>query len=348
MGRTGRASRVTIADVAALAGVSRGAVSQVFNGTGKISDATALRIRDAAASLNWTPSPAAAGLRLSRTYTVALVLSDSTNAVELSGSSASLLTGLESVLTPRGYGLLLYVFDKKTGGDEETAYRTLAGTRRVDGVVLTNSREDDSRFELMRRLELPAVLVGTPRDDDPIPHLDSSPAGAGVAESVQHLLSLGHRRIALIGGPIDRVQPVERRREFEAALAAAGLSPVATVATNYSSTEAAAHTTSLLSSSHPPTGILYGSDGMAIAGMKAAKVMGLRIPDDVSMVGYDGLAVGQWVDPELTTVSRDTTERGRMAARLLLRLLGEDIHEPIELTPPTLIVRGSTGPAPAR
>jgi DNA-binding LacI/PurR family transcriptional regulator len=346
MAHTGRTSRVTIADVAALAGVSRGAVSQVFNGTGKISEATAERIREAATTLNWSPSPAAVGLRLSRTYTVALVLSDSSNAVEISGSSAALLTGLESALTPRGYGLLLYVFDKKTGGDEETAYRSLADTRRVDGVVLTNSRTEDTRFELMRRLQLPAVLVGTPHDDDPIPHLDSSPPGAGIAESVRHLVDLGHRRLAYVGGPTDRVQPVERRREFEAALAAAGLSSVATIATSYSSAETAAHTTALLSSSQPPTGILYGSDGMAIAGMKAAKAAGFTVPDDLSVIGYDGLAVGQWVDPELTTVSRDTTERGRMAALRLLQLLGEDITEHIALTPPELLVRGSTGPAP--
>jgi DNA-binding LacI/PurR family transcriptional regulator len=142
------------------------------------------------------------------------------------------------------------------------------------------------------------------------------------------------------------VQPLERRRAFEQSLANAGLSPVATIATNYSSTESAAHTKTLLELSNPPTAIMYGSDGMAIAGMKVAKSLGVRIPDDLSIIGYDGLSIGQWVDPELTTVSRSAKERGRVAAARLLGLLGEEFEEEFALSQPELLVRGSTGPAP--
>jgi DNA-binding LacI/PurR family transcriptional regulator len=341
---TRRSNRVTIADVAALAGVSRGAVSQVFNGTGSISGATAQRIRDAAAKLNWTPSATAVALRRSRSTTVGLVLADSTSEIEISGSSSALITGLESVLSSHGYGLLLYVFGHSI--DEEGAtYRKLAHARRVDGVVLTNSRVADPRFELLRSLELPAVLVGRPWTDDPVPHLDAESPGAGVAESVEHLLALGHTRIAYIGGPEDLVLPLERRAALERSLRERRLSPMATIATRYSAHEAARHTAELLDLATPPTAVMYGSDGMAIAGMKVAKEKGFRVPDDLSIVGYDGLSIGQWVEPELTTVQRNGRERGRAAAAALLRLLGEQLDGEYALSAPQLVVRGSTGPA---
>lgn len=337
--------RPTIADVARLAGVSRSAVSQVFNGRGAISEPTRERIRDAARKLNWSPSATAVALRRSRAQTLGLVLhsSDPASIADIGGSSASLIAGIESVLSPRNYGLLLYIFS--TNSEEElNAYRQLADARRVDGVFLTDSRIGDTRFDLVRALKLPAVLVGTPWTDDPIPHLDVDDPGAGIAGVVDHLTDLGHTRIAYVGGPNDRVQPNLRRLEFERSIADAGLSATATIATDYSAAETARHTKRLLELSSRPTAIVYGSDGMALAGIKAARAQGLAVPDDLSVVGHDGLALGEWVEPELTTVRRDATQRGRAVASMLLQMLGEDIDEIPRIAAPELIVRGSTAP----
>ncbi|MCW4459800.1 LacI family DNA-binding transcriptional regulator [Microbacterium sp. MPKO10] len=342
------AARPTIADVAQLAGVSRSAVSQVFNGRGAISEPTRERIRDAAKKLNWSPSATAVALRRARAQTLGLVLHSSNPAAmsDIGGSSASLIAGIESVLSPRDYGLLLYIFS--TNSEEElNAYRRLADARRVDGVFLTDSRIGDTRFDLVRSLGLPAVLVGTPWTDDPIPHLDVDDAGSGIESVVSHLVGLGHSKIAYIGGPNDRVQPILRRSAFERALSSAGLVSLGTIATDYSAGAASEHTTRLLTQATRPTAIVYGSDGMALAGIKAARRHGLSVPEDLSVVGYDGLALGEWVEPELTTVRRDATQRGRAAATTLLQMLGEEVDEIPAIGAAELVVRGSTGSAPA-
>lgn len=335
--------RPTISDVATLAGVSAGAVSKAFNGTGSISAATEERIREAARKLNWRPSATAVALRTARSQTVGLVLNRQSQSSALSPTSAELITGLESVLEEYGYGLLLHLFTRERG-EEASLYRRLADSRRVDGIVLTDSSIGDQRYALMRELNMPAVLVGVPWRDDDIPHLPDDGDG-GMSEVAAHLIELGHRRIAYIGGPEDRVQAGARRAGFERGLAAAGIRPFPVLAaTSYSPTEAAAFTTEALAASERPTAIVYGNDAMAIAGMRAARVAGLSVPEDLSIVGYDGSSMSEWTEPQLTTVQRNVVQRGRAAAAILLRQLGEKVSDDIVPAPPHLVVRESTVP----
>lgn len=335
--------RVTIADVATLAGVSPGAVSKALNGTGSISAPTAQRIREAAQKLNWRPSATAVALRTARSQTVGLVLNRQSQTSALSPTSAELITGLESMLGTFGYGLLLHLFTREQG-EEATLYRELADSRRVDGIVLTDSSIGDQRYALMRELRMPAVLVGVPWRDDEIPHLPDDGDG-GLGDVARHLIDLGHRRIAYIGGPEDRVQAGARRTGFQRALATAGIIPSPVLAaSSYSPAEAASFTAEILAHPDRPTAIAYGNDAMAIAGMRAARVAGLSVPGDVSIVGYDGSSMSEWTEPQLTTVQRNVVQRGRAAAAILLRQLGENVLEEIELAPPHLVVRESTAP----
>lgn len=149
---------------------------------------------------------------------------------------------------------------------------------RVDGIIIGDSRVNDRRFELVRSLGLPAVLVGVPWDEDPIPHVENSLPGAGVDEAVDHLVELGHRRIAYIGGPNNRVQALHRRDTFLRKIEEAGLEPVAAISTRYSPNSAALHTDQLLELAAPPTAILYGSDPMALGGIRAAHRRGVSYP----------------------------------------------------------------------
>ncbi|MBR7744798.1 LacI family DNA-binding transcriptional regulator [Phycicoccus sp. BSK3Z-2] len=329
--------------MAALAGVSPAAVSKTFNGTGSISAATEARIREAARKLHWTPSASAVALRRARSQTVGLVLNRQSSSSSLSATSADLITGLESVLAEHDYGLLLHLFTRE-GGEEATVYRKLSDSRRVDGVVLTDSTIGDQRYGLMRELGLPAVLVGVPWGDDPIPHLPSEGDG-GIDEVAQHLLSLGHHRIAYVGGPAERVQATIRRTAFERTLREAGADPRPVLsAASYSAAESAALTRSVLAAEDRPTAVVYGNDVMAIAGMRVAREAGLRVPEDLSIVGYEGSVFSEWTEPQLTTVQRNVVQRGRAAAAILLQQLGEKDVAPVELVPPHLVVRGSTAP----
>lgn len=339
--------RPTISDVAALAGVSAGAVSKVFNGTGRISPPTAERVREAARKLNWTPNPAAIALRTSRAQAIGLVLTSSSPVPEVGAANVGLISGIESLLSPREYGLLLNVF--LTGRHDESAfYRSLAERQRMDGVILTNSVVGDTRFDLMRDLGVPAVLVGTPWKPGVVDYIDADPPSAGIPETVDHLVGLGHRDVAFVSGPAGFVLPNIRREAFTARLAHHRLTPHSISSVGYSPAAAAEETNRLLDGESPPTAILYGTDTMAIAGMRTVQSRGLRVPEDVSVVGFEGLEVGEWVDPQLTTVQRFAFQRGRAAAAKLLGLLGETIEEDVPLEKPVLIVRQSTAPPRSR
>lgn len=340
--RGGRPSRTTIADVAALAGVSAGAVSKAFNGTGSISAATEARIRDAARKLNWRPSATAVALRTARSQTVGLVLNRQSRTSVLSPTSSELITGIESLLGEHDYGLLLHLFTRDQ--DEETAlYRRLVDSRRVDGIILTDSSIGDTRYSLMRELQIPTVLVGVPWKGDPIPHLSGDGDSRVMSDVARHLLDLGHRRIGYIGGPEDRVQAGARRAEFERELARAGVVPSPVVAASaYSPVEAAAATSTMLRADNRPTAIVYGNDAMAIAGMRAARIEGLTLPEDLSIVGYDGSSASEWTEPQLTTVQRNVMQRGRAAAAILLRQFGVEVTGNHDPAPPHLVIRAST------
>lgn len=317
----------------------------VFNGRGRISEATKLRVREAARTLNWRPNAAATALRTSRTRTIGLVLSSSGALPEIGAGNVDFISGIESILSPRRYGLLLnFVL---AGQDEREFYRTLAEQQRMDGVILTNSVVDDARFALLREIGLPAVLVGTPWREGEVEYIDADPPGAGLAEAVDHLISLGHRHIAYVSGPERFILPRIRRQTFIGALRAHGLEPHTVLALPYSPQSAAEATRSLLDESPRPTAILYSTDHMAIAGIRTLQSMGMAVPGDISVVGHEGLGIGEWIDPQLTTIQRYGWQRGRAAAAKLLAVLGEEVGEEVPLERPILIVRGSTGPAPA-
>ncbi|MVA74471.1 LacI family DNA-binding transcriptional regulator [Auraticoccus sp. F435] len=341
MGRSGRA---TINDVAERAGVSKTAVSKVLNGTGSISPATRARVLQAARDLRWQPSAHAVALRRARSQTVALVLNGHDGPPSVSVTTAELITGIETTLSSRGYGLLLHLVDESRDGEADI-YRQLVDAGRVDGAILTDSVVGDHRPALLRELGLPAVLVGTPEAGDPVPHVRTDPRPA-IDQAVEHLASLGHRRLGFIGGPRDRVQAMLRREAFEASVRAHGLELSAVVSTAYSGEASARATREVLRGPTPPTALLYGNDTMAIAGIKAARDLGLRTPQDLSVIGAEGLPVGAWIDPPLTTVQRQVVLRGQVAAQLMLRELGIEVPELDWSGDEELLVRGSTAPPP--
>src|SRR3954454_9863806 len=217
-----RSGRATITDVAALAGVSVAAVSKVVNRRGGISPATADRIMAAVAQLNWATSAAAVALRGARSRTIGLVLRREPDLLAVDPHFAAVISGIESVLSPRSFGLQLYLVGE-TGEAEAEVYRGLSEQRRVDGALLTESRVGDPRFQLLRDLRLPAVLLGAPEHADPVPAIEAEPQERGVAEAAQHLYGLGHRRIAYVTGPHDRVHVRQRLDVFRGELKRLGV-----------------------------------------------------------------------------------------------------------------------------
>lgn len=342
----GGSGRTTIADVATLAGVSPSAVSKIVNGKGSFPEATRERVRRAAAQLNWTPSAAAVALRGARTRAIGMVAGRDPDLLNSDPYFTLLIAGIESELAPRDYGLLLHIVGEEPGA-EERAYRRLADERRVDAVILTESRVGDGRFALLRALGLPAVLVGTPWQPDPVPTVQAAGQEQGVTEAVDHLVALGHRRLAYVSGPEDRVHTGHRRQVFLDALRRRGLSPSHLLTSDFAGHTTGEVVTEVLGREDAPTAIVFANDMMALAGVSAARRLGVDVPGRLSVVGHDDLPVGRMLHPRLTTVRQDLAQLGRAAALDLLRRLGEKGADRETLVaPPRLVVRESTAPAP--
>ncbi|MER5945965.1 LacI family DNA-binding transcriptional regulator [Streptomyces sp. NPDC001904] len=333
-------ARPTIKAVAAAAGVSTAAVSQAFNDKGRLADATRQRILAAALDLGWSPSASATALRSARTRTLALVVRRPTDVLGADPHFGELITGIEGELAPRGYGLLLHLVADVA--EEGALYERLAAEKRVDGAVLTDARAEDPRPALLARLGLPAVLLGAPTPGVPVVGLADQ--GAGVREVAAHLRELGHRRIAYVAGPAELQHTRLRLAAFEEAL---GFAPSAVLHTDFSEAAAVAATEELLALADRPTALVYANDSMAVCGIGTAQRAGLRVPEDLSVVGYDNLPLGRWLHPRLTTVDQQVQRVGAAAARALLARCGEDVPDTPLDGRPELVVRASTGPSTA-
>ncbi|MBV2353946.1 LacI family transcriptional regulator [Streptomyces sp. J2-1] len=336
--------RPTIADVAKLAGVSRATVSFVLNNRPGVAVTTQGRVRSAAAELGWTPSTSARALSTGRAHALGLVLTREPELIGTDPFYPAFMAGIESVISATGDGLMLQM---SRPGKEADTYRALAADRRVDGVFLTDLRADDTRPALVAELGLPAVVVGAPETDTGLPtvNLDDRPA---VRDAVLHLAQLGHRDIAYVAGPDQYSHARRRTQAWSEALAEAGLPAGTLLPGGFTAEGGARATRMLLDLPVPPTAIVYGNDLSATAGMAVAQNAGLRLPDDLSVVGFDDVPLASYTSPPLTTCRANPVSWGRASAQALVEAVRTGGAANLELEPATLVVRGSTGPAPVR
>ena len=338
-----KTSRPTIADVAREAGVSKGLVSFALNDRPGVSESTRTRILSVADDLGWRPSTRARSLSTSRAYAVGLVIARDPDIISGDPFFPAFIAGVESALAPVGQALVLSMVGDELA--EEDSYRQLVEHDRVDGVILSDLRAGDTRADLVAGLGLRAVTLGRPDSASRFPAvtIDDAP---GIYAAVAHLAALGHRRIAHVGGPTRMLHGSRRRDSFQAAMGDHLLDPSLVVATDFTASDGARATSALLQASDRPTAIVYANDPMAIAGLGVAQRLGLVVPDDLSITGFDGSEVGAYLHPALTTVTTSAREWGRAATQALLRLVdGADVAD-IDLEPARLIIRDSTAPPP--
>jgi DNA-binding LacI/PurR family transcriptional regulator len=340
-----RRRRPTIADVAYAAKVSTGAVSYALNGRPGVTEQTRIRILTAARELGWQPSASARALVNSRSYAVGLVMSRPADLLESDPFFPRFLAGVETALYEADHALLLQVVGTDEARELE-CYQRLAAAHRIDGAFLTDLRRNDHRFELVERLELPVVAVGQPDGRSEFPWIAPDDAAA-MEQVVRHLSQLHHERIAFIGGPPAYVHSHHRQEGWRAALEQAGLSPGPVVVGDFTGPGGASATRRVLSSKRRPTAIVYANDLMAIAGMTVARQLDIRVPEQLSITGFDDIPLAAHMEPALTTVREDVTTWGGLAAGLLLAVIEQRPAAVPQLGPPQLIVRDSTAP-PAR
>jgi DNA-binding LacI/PurR family transcriptional regulator len=337
------AKRPTIADIARRAGVSTGAVSYALNGQPGVSASTRDRIVQIADEIGWRPSIAARSLSGSRAHAVGLVLARPARTLGVEPFFMQFIAGVEAVLSAQRTALLLQVVSDH---DESVdAVRSWWAERRVDGVIVTDLWSSDTRLPALLEVGVPAVLVGRPHEGVPLPGVWSDDAGA-IDAVVDYLVALGHRRIARVAGLPALEHTQVRTAAFLAATQRHAVTSAQVVVTDYTWEEGARATRTLLAGSSPPTAITYDNDVMAVAGIGVAREMGIRVPDDLSVVAGDDSQLCVLVHPAVTALSRDVTAYGAQAARTLLARLDDGETESVQTATAHLIPRASTAAAP--
>lgn len=336
--------RITIKEIARRAGVSKGAVSYALNNQPGVSEATRARVLKVAEELEWVPNRAARQLSAARSETFGLVLARTAKTLSEEPFYMGFVGGVESVLSDKSYALALQVVPDLA--EEMMTYRKWAAERRVDGVIVVDLRVDDPRIPLLRKLELPAVLVGDPALSDGMTCVWTDGTTAMYA-AVQHVVSLGHRRIARVAGPPEHGHVWIRDEAFAAASRRFALE-ARVVHTDFSGEEGAAATRELMGSDDRPTAVIYDNDLMAVAGLSVVNELGLKSPDDVTLVAWDDSTLCRLTHPTLTAMSHNIVAYGAEVTHRLFNLLDGALPAAHLYSTPALMVRGSSGPPPAR
>jgi LacI family repressor for deo operon, udp, cdd, tsx, nupC, and nupG len=332
---------VGIVDVAARAGVSVATVSRALRGLPGVADATRHAVRQAAAELGYVASPSAAGLPTGRTGAVGIVAPWITR-----WFFTAVIEGAAEVLAEWGYDLLLY----DLGGVAAARRRVLDTkllTKRVDALLVLSLPLTSSEVDALGRLHRPVAMVGPTVQGLSGVRIDDVDVGRTATE---HLIELGHRSIAFVGGdPNDELGfPVapDRRAGYESALRAAGVEPDPELAVpaEFTVDSGTRAWEALRLRPQCPTAVLAASDEIAMGVLYAARQCGLRVPEDLSVVGVDDHDMARLFD--LTTVAQPVREQGRIAARLVAEQLTarSAVVEHVVTVPTRLTVRSTTGP----
>ncbi|MEU9554386.1 LacI family DNA-binding transcriptional regulator [Streptomyces fumanus] len=333
--------RITIKDVAAAAGVSKGAVSLAFNHKPGVSEATRERIFAVARQLGWAPNSSARSLSRQAVDTIGLAICRPAKLLGLEPFYMEFISGIESVLAERDCSLLLRLVG--TLEEEIQLQERWWRQRQIGGSIVVDLREADPRIEPLRRLKLPAVTVGHPSLTGGFPSIWTDDATA-VGEAVRYLAALGHRRIARVGGPTDLGHSAIRADAFQSTMRELGLDGGQHMETDFSGEEGARATRSLLLSAHRPTAVLYDNDIMAVAGLGVATEMGIAVPDELSLLAWDDSQLCRLTHPTLSAMSHDVHTFGAKVAQALFQVIaGDDIASRPAATP-RLVPRGSTAP----
>lgn len=335
------AVRPTVSLVAARAGVSPASVSRVLNGrpaSPRLADA----VRAAAVELGYVPDAMARSLKIRRTEQLALAVADVGNPAYV-----AMMRGVERVSKAADYRLVLC----SIGSAEDEELELLRSLRHgfADGLILSPLRITPALLAELAAPAVPVVVVGTLPRGVPVDNVRvDSVRGVGLA--VRHLAAGGRERVALVNGPVDTVPGAARQRGYERALRALGLPrlPAAAVAAADFTVPAGAEAGARLLDGYRPDAVMCANDLLALGVLRALAERGLRVPEDVAVIGMDDTDLAPLTNPPLTSVQLGAEDRGRMAAELLLDRLRDPGVQPRRVTvAPRLCVRESSAPLAA-
>jgi LacI family transcriptional regulator len=341
------AQRVKLIDVALAAGVHPGTASRALNPAtrGRVSPETSRRILKVAERLGYVPNTLARGLRTSKSFVVAMVVPDITNPL-----FPPMVRAAEQVLSLAGYTLVLT--DTDNNSDTERRQVEQLRGRGTDGFIIATARWNDPMLEEIADLGVPTVLVNRNIGSRRLPYVGGDER-TGVQLAVEHLARLGHRRMVHLGGPQDTSTGRERASAFRQAVDGLGLPTskgMVRVCSSYTEAAGADATRRLLKSGQDVTAILCGNDLIAMGALSVLSEAGISCPDQISVIGFNNMAMVDRLTPPLTTVRLPLHQIGELSARLLLAEIAggpQNAGATQTLLGVQLAVRGTTAPPPA-
>lgn len=334
----------TIGQIAAELGLSKSTVSRALRGLPSIAPETRALVAEAAARLGYVPSVAAAGLSTGRNQAVGVVVPSLTR-----WFYSSVVSGIDRALAELGYDVVLFDLDRTHEGASRVFARSLL-RRRVDALIVIAAAFTPDELREFAALDIPMIAVGPPTAGMRTIGVDDA---AAMTAATEHVLELGHRTLGLLGGydveSLTIISASEREHAFMRAALRAGavVDPTWMLAGGYRSSIALRAAAALFRGSSWPTALVCASDEMAFGAMYAIREAGLRVPEDVSVVGIDGHEYAEAYD--LTTCAQDVEEQGALAARqVVAEIEGAPPAEAMPVAGFELVVRGSTAPPRAQ
>ncbi|MCH4898851.1 MULTISPECIES: LacI family DNA-binding transcriptional regulator [Pseudomonas] len=328
----------TIKDVAALAGISYTTVSHVVNKTRPVSEEVRLKVEAAIKSLDYVPSAVARSLKAKTTATIGLLVPNSLNPY-----FAELARGIEDYCERNGYCVILCNSDDNP--DKQRSYLRVLLEKRIDGLIVASAGGDSGLAQGLAGVKTPMVIVdrGLEGVDADLVRIDHE---YGAYLATRHLLELGHRDIATIGGPTSTSVAQMRQAGFARALKEAGVevAPSRMLESDFTST-GGYNAASVLLEHNPPSAIFAGNDMIGIGVLRAAAERNVRVPAELSVIGFDDIQMSRYVYPALTTVGQSILQLGEMAAEVLLRRIATpDLATDQRIVTPSIVLRESTAP----
>jgi LacI family transcriptional regulator len=342
--RLGAGFSITLRDVAAAAGVHPATASRALNPATRslVNEITAQRVLEAAAGLGYRPNPIARGLKTSRSYTVGVVVPDLRNPL-----FPPIARGIEERLEPAGYTSLLANTDNDP--ERERLSFDALSARQVDGFITASARREHPLLQDLATNGRPLVLVNRATDDDALPSVVPDDRD-GMRQALEHVVGLGHKRIAHLAGPFVLSTGVHRYEGFVQAMESFGLeldAELVVMGERYAEEEGARQCRELIAGGREFTAILAGNDLMALGCIDALREAGIDCPGEVSVVGFNDMDWSDRFSPPLTTVRVPHQRLGTEAAGLLLERLADPAAPARHIVLPVeLVVRGSTAPPP--
>jgi LacI family transcriptional regulator len=332
--------RLTIRQIAKLAGVSRSSVSRVLNSHPNVSPEMREQVQKVIAETGYQPSPIARSLSNRRSRIIGLVIPLAIRSLFDDPFFPRLIQGISQGCNMHDYTLSLFLFHSQE--EEKELFDGISRSQFLDGVLVTATRSGDTLIPRLLENQVPLVVQG--RHEDPrISYVDADNV-TGAAMAITHLLGLGYQRVSTVTGPLDSTAAQDRKQGYLDALRERGQPVEEALIVGGDFTQAGGYEAMQRLLPRQPDAVFVASDTMAMGALQAIRGAGLTVPDDIALVGFDDLPQSTMVDPPLTTVRQPIRRMGALAVEMLVECLENEADSPRHIVLPTeLVIRGSCG-----